>query len=290
MKGMKKSILIIILLLLNTPAIAQVTVNWDVLGMQDPATDHSIPAAPSQDPAPIEQQSPVIKAAKIRPQSNFLGATWSGRANLGASLQKGNSDTQNIDADAETTAKWGDIYRAKIAAEYAREEENDNKTVDNRSIEGLFDYFFAPKWFANANIKFEQDDIADLDLRSTYGLAIGHQLYDRDDLKLRYQLGPSYLREERGNGNTEDSLAYSWKLDYEQSVWDDAIRLFHNHQLLVPSDETDRYVLETETGARVPLRKSLIATIQIDHDVDKGAPNGSSQEDTKYGVKLGYEW
>lgn len=236
--------------------------------------------------------APVAEAAAVKPvvePAGLWGAKWSGRANLGASIQTGNSDTQNIDADAKTKADWGE-YRAEAGVDYEREEDSDVKTVDNRRLYGLFDYFFAEKWFANANIEFEQDDIAELDLRSTYGVGIGHQPFDTDDLKLKYTLGPSLLTEERTNGDTEDSLAYNWHFDYEQKFWDGNVQFFHNHRLLVPSDETSQYLLDTATGVRVPLRTSLVATFEVEHDIDKSAPTGTDEEDTKYGLKLGYEW
>jgi putative salt-induced outer membrane protein YdiY len=317
---MKKIIRLTFLLPLITtlPAHAGVEVDWSVIGGSpyDTAAQAPIPHPVAADPysfnsAPLsgtatrlaaqddaEYNAPVTNedtsTAPTESSENttdlLLGAEWSGHANLGASVQKGNSDTQNIDADVQTTAKWGETYRAKLMAEYAYEEDSDQTTEDSRAIEGQFDYFFKPEWFLNTNIKFEQDDIAGLDLRSIYGVGIGHQAYDRDDLKLQYILGPSYLREERDTGETEDSLAYSWQLDYEQAVWEDKVRLFHNHQLLVPADDTGRYVLETESGVRVPIHAGLIASFQIDYDLDKGAPADADEEDTKYGLKIGYEW
>lgn len=318
MKKLRTSIAALLVMVLVTPvtANANVEVDWSVIGgspfenpplIAPPATiqhDYTFNSAPLSEttrrlagmdvPERNIEISPVTGSdsatVSADSQKQFLGAKWSGRADLGASMQRGNSDTKSIDFDAQTTARWDEIYRAKLIGKYAYEEESDNTTKDKKSLEAQFDYFFRPQWFLNTSAKYERDDIAGLDLRSTYGVGLGHQPFDRDDLKLQYVLGPSYLREERENGDKDDSLAYRWNLDYEQAFWQDKLRLFHNHQLLVPSEDTSRYVLQTESGVRVPIHKGLIASLQIDHDIDKGAPAGSDDEDTKYGLKLGYEW
>ena len=144
--------------------------------------------------------------------------------------------------------------------------------------------------FLNSALGFEQDEIDELDLRTTAGVGLGHQPFDGDDLNLQYVLGPSYLREEFESGNTEDSIAVRWALDYDQKVWDDVLQLFHNHELLVPSDETDAYIFDSKTGLRVPLKKGLVATAEIDFERDNAPEPGIEKDDTTYALKLGYEW
>ncbi len=301
---MRLSLSLFIFCLFSIPAMAGVEVDLSVLdgASQQPAPRYySRPAAPK----PVIQHAQQAKPAKTlpkavpqpaagsptpdAPEGGLWGAKWSGNANLGLTIKSGNTDSEAFDTDAKVKADW-DKHRAELLADYAREKENDIKTVDEKSLEALYDYFFAEKWFADFNAKFETDDISALDLRTTLGVGLGHQLYDRDNLSLKFVLGPSYLKEEYASGSNDSSMAYHWKLDYEQKFWDDLIRLFHNHDLLVPSDTTDEYIFKTETGIRVPLKKSLIASLQIDHDIDKGAPIGTSQNDTKYALKLGYEW
>lgn len=279
-----------------TLAFANVEVDWSVLGgapqTYAPQVQPTQPQYPNLTPIVKQAESlttPKTEAVPAEPQTALWGAKWSGRANVGATVQSGNSETEALELDAETTAKW-DKHRATAKAEYEREEDNDIKTTDNKSLKLEGDYFYKPKWFANANAEFEQDDIARLDLRSSIGLGLGHQLYDQDDLKLKYIFGPNYLSEETADGESESSLAYNWRFDYEQKFWDGLITLYHNHRILVPADETSSYLVDTNSGVRVPLQKKLVATFEIEHDIDKGAPEGTSEDDTKYGLKLGYEW
>lgn len=257
---------------------------------------------PTERPNPYERTitQVVEDTTKIKiedapaPDTGMWGAVWSGRANIGATLQDGNSNEKTINADAEIQAEWLDgtdpKHRATLKADYDREEDNGTKTEDSRSVEGLYDYFFNPKWFLESNAKYEEDDISNLDHRITAGMGLGYQAFKQDDLNLQFVLGPSYLREEFSNGNSEDSVAIREATEYDQKFWDDFIQLFHEHEFLVPADDADAFVFESESGVRVPLRKGLVATGEVEFDWDNDPAPGIEESDTTYALKLGYEW
>lgn len=277
------------------------------------ASVQSRPTAPSSSvttyaPAPAEAvqnvQANNIAAASTpnasaatptAPDNGWLGALWSGRANIGASLQTGNTEQDAINADASIKARWpkanGDpLHRTSAKAEINLQNEDDESTEDNRRLDLAYDYFFAPKWFLNTTAGFEQDDIDQLDLRTTIGVGLGHQVFERDNLNLQYVVGPTYLREEFETGTTDNSAALRWALDYDQKIWDDVFQLFHNHELIVPGDDTNAYLLDTKTGVRIPLKKGLVATGEIDFQRDNAPEPGVEKDDTTYAFKLGYEW
>jgi len=215
---------------------------------------------------------------------------WSGRVNFGASLQTGNTDQNAILADTAITAEFDEKRRATLNAEYNREEDDDTLTEDNRSLDLGYDYFFKPKWFANANAGFEQDDIENLDLRTNLGAALGYQPYKHDALNLKMTLGPTYLREDFENQDTDNSLAGQWTLDYDQKIVKGALQIFHNHEIFVPSDEVDGFLLESASGLRVPIAAGLVGTGQIDFDWNNDPAPGIDEDDTQYSLKVGYEW
>lgn len=233
--------------------------------------------------------------APATPEMSLWGANWSGRANLGASLQTGNTEQDAVNADASLKAKWLDAagdtkHRASIKADINIENEDDTTTEDNRSLDLAYDYFFAKQWFVNSTLGFEQDDIEQLDLRTNAGVGLGHQAFESEDLNLQYILGPAYLREEYENGDTDDSLAVNWSLDYDQKIWEDMLQIFHNHEIFVPTDDTDAYLFESKSGLRIPLKKGLVATGEIEFDWDNDPEPGIQEDDTTYALKLGYEW
>ncbi len=245
--------------------------------------------------APVQSTSVETVAADSKTMAfsspgGWMGAKWSGRANIGASLQTGNTEQDAINADGVIQAKWGDIHRATLKAEYNRETEDGDTTEDNRSIEGLYDYFFAPKWFINTNAKFEQDDISDIDLRYNIGVGLGHQVFESDDLNLQYVLGPTYLREEFEDGSSDDSIAARWAFDYDQKVLENRFQLFHEHELLVPTDETDAFLFDSKSGVRIPIIHGIVGTAEVDFDWDNDPEPGIKEDDTTYAIKIGYEW
>ncbi len=217
---------------------------------------------------------------------------WSGRINFGASLQTGNSEKESVNLDGQTKAEWGadKQHRALLKAEMHREEDDGDLTEDNRMVEGTYDYFYTKEWFINNTLSFEQDDIDQIDLRTKAGIALGHQVYDREDLALKYMFGPTYLREKFEDGDTEDSIAARWALDYEQDIIREALRFYHDHELLVPTDDTEDFLFDSKTGLRVPIRKGLVASAEIDFEWDNEPEPGIKEDDTKYALKIGYEW
>ncbi|MDB2682883.1 DUF481 domain-containing protein [Alphaproteobacteria bacterium] len=255
--------------------------------------------APIQQPARVIKPVPVVAVPKIESTAPAVTATqpsdpgktiWSGRVNFGASLQTGNTEKNAILGDASLKAKIDEKNRATIKAEYNREKDDGDVTEDNRSLDGTYEYLFKPKWFAQASAGLEQDDIAELDLRTTLGAGLGYQAYERDDLNLKMVAGPTYLRSEFENGSTDSSIAARWALDYDQKVLEDRFQLFHDHEIFIPGDDTGAFLLESKSGVRVPITKGIIGTGEIDFDWDNDPEPGITEDDTKYAVKLGYEW
>ena len=228
--------------------------------------------------------------AKDFVDTGLWGAQWSGRVNAGASLQTGNTENNAIGVDATLKANWDDVHRASLKAEYNREEDDGDVTVDNRKLSGAYDYFFAEDWFLNIAGSLEQDDIDQIDLRSTIGAGLGHQVFKGEDLNLQYVIGPTYLRTEFENNNTEDSLAVRWAFDYDQFYWDKTFQGFHEHELLVPTDDTDAFLFDSKTGLRLPIRNGIVGTAEVDFEWDNAPAPGITEDDTIYSLKLGYAW
>lgn len=254
-------------------------------GTVEPATQTTMvtePVAPlSNDTAEADEE---VEA------TGWLGAKWSGDVNAGLEINTGNSDNTAYQFDASTEAKWADNDRLKFSAEYENEEENDTTITDEKSAEILYDYFISEKWFLQNNLKAEQDDIEDLNLRLNYLLGLGYQFYDRDDLSLQVSAGPGYLREDYDTRDVENSLTAHWSLEYEQKFYDDLFRLYHNHDLTAPTDEWNAYLFESDSGVTIPLDNGFKVSGEVEFDWNNDPAAGNTEEDTTYNLKLGYEW
>lgn len=239
----------------------------------------------------------VVRVAAVEPAAgdgedkvwNLFGGEITGLANLAASLQTGNTEQNAIGGDAEVKIKW-DKSRARMKAEISREKDEGELTEDNRKVTLNYDYFYTEKWFLNTKGSAEQDKISDIDLRTTLGVGIGHQPFDTQALSLNYVLGAAYLREELENGDTEDSLAGEWSLDFKKKFNEGKFEFYHDHELLVPSDDTGAFLVETNTGVRTPLGMGIVAGFEVSFDWDNDPAPGRVEDDTEYRFKIGYEW
>lgn len=241
-------------------------------------------------PVSIAQKAETKPPRKEDTNPLFLGATWEGRANVGGSLQKGNSDNGAFNADTRLTARWGEKHRAVLKAEYNYEEDDGDITENNQSFDGLYDYFFREKWFSNSVIGIESDALSNVDLRTNLGTGLGYQPYEQDDLNLKFIGGINYLRQANEDDTTESSAALRWYSDYDQQIWDDLFQVFHTHEFLVPTNDREDFLIDSSTGLRVPLKKGLVATAQVDFDWDNKPEPGTVEDDTEYKLKIGYEW
>lgn len=237
----------------------------------------------------------TAQAVKEADKPGVFGAKWKGRANAGGAQLSGNTEEKSISADLASEARW-DHDRANIALTYNWQKTEEEVTKDNQTAEGNYDHFlidndwFDEKTYVNYNASYKSDDIADLDLRTAAGVGLGRQVYERDDLNLKFAGGPVWLHQEYQDGTVDNSLAGLWAFDYEQKLFDDLIEAFHHHRILSPADDWSAYQLDSSTGLRVPLKKGFVATAELQYDRNNAPSEDAEKDDTAYMLKLGYQW
>jgi len=218
---------------------------------------------------------------------------WSGRVDVGASVDSGNSDEQEYLVDARVEARnAGGRWTFIADSDFSRE--NEAETENDHTLDVLYDRFIPDsRWFYGARGKAEVDKVADLDLRTRLGPIVGYQFWDRDDLHLIVRTGPEWWHEEYAGQDPDDAVAGFWGLDYEQDIWQmpvGALRAYHVHEISAPLDDADAWVLETGTGVRIPLSERLRAGLGVEFDWANEPPPGVRHQDVTYALKLGYEW
>lgn len=232
----------------------------------------------------------VTTAVQAKPKTESSDPIkWSGRVELGGELQTGNSDTTALSIDTRLTARdKQNRYQADF--DFNKSKDEGEVTDDNKRLRFEYSRFQTEKWFLGVDVDLENDDIAELDLRSRIALKSGYQFYDNDDLSLRADLGLAYLNENFANESTDTSIAIAQDLDYEQGFFDDAMRLFYEHSILLPSDDFAGFIFDSEAGIRVPVAKKFIGTAGVEFDWDNDPAQGVREEDLTYTLKLGYEF
>ena len=240
----------------------------------------------------IETKSTGINLAEVaslytepKPSIRF-----DGRANVGITNEQGNTDTEQYRLDAEFIVR-SDKQRFTIGGVLNREKANDRTTVKNWKAYGLYDYFFQPKWFFNANSVFEHDKFADLDLRTTLGAGVGHQFVESDDLNLSASAGLAYVNEDFIVAEDEDFPAAQWIFNYDQFLFNQFIQVFHSNNGFISLENSNKWVINTRQGIRFPLYKGFVTTIQYNYDYQNDpSSEATSKWDSKFMFLLGYQF
>ncbi len=129
----------------------------------------------------------------ITPDGGKTGVrNWSGKFNLGAKLQSGNTRQTTLNTSAELARRTPDTT---LLIDYLGNKgtANGESVVDNQRINTTYDMRLDRHWFARA-VQFEyyRDPLANIAYRLTGGVGVGYYIYDRDDLEWTVAAGPSY--------------------------------------------------------------------------------------------------
>ncbi len=211
------------------------------------------------------------------------------RANVGFSMTDGNTDTQDIYADAEFMARTLQ-NRYTIGGLYKRSEDEDVKTEDKALGYMKYDHFFTKKWYAYANATGEQDEFKDLDLRVTLGVGVGYQFIETDRTNLSVEGGLSYVDENYFLGEDDSFMAGRWALRFDHFLLPKSLQYFLYHTGLQSVEDSDDLILFTQTGFRIPFYKNLNITAQVNWEYDKSPSPGKKESDYTYLLTFGYLW
>ena len=227
----------------------------------------------------------------INPELWRLGQGFKMTALLNFSLksQHGNTVKEEFDIDGEIKFKsLQDRYTFKGLLEHDTSAEK--TTSDNWLFSSKYDSFFSKKQYYGAQLQFERDRFTDLDLRTSFGPHIGHQLYESYELNLSSDIGLFKVLEDNIDNDDTNYLALSWNINYDQYFFDELTQLYHNQQGLWDWEKSGKVTFISWTGFRFPLRSGVVASAELEWEYDS-QPNESIQKsDRTYRIKLGYKW
>lgn len=216
------------------------------------------------------------------------GLKTRGFVDAAATLARGNTESESYSASGELVARTA-YNRYTVGGEFLQETDDGDKTAENARLYGRYDRFISERWFLGANLTFEHDPFRDLDLRSSAGVGVGYQAYEREDLTLSLESGVNYVRDNFDEAEDDDFAAGRFAVDYGQDIIFNA-RLFHSSELLPPLDAPDEFVYTSRTGMRLPLIAGINGTVQVNFDFDNDPSQDTEKEDVVYLFKVGYDW
>ena len=237
------------------------------------------------------QSFALADLAVVNPEPYELGIgyQWSGLVNFSMVMERGNSDTDELDYKLET--QWlSDDDRFTVRLNGEIDEANDTEIADNWSIIGKYDYFLDGPWYVGGNIAAESDDFADLDLRYYAGPYVGRNFFDTELLFLEAELGLAYVNEDFIVAEDQEYPGANWEVHFSSNYLGGDSRLYVDHIGIWNLDETSDIILNTTFGLAFPLLFNLEAAAEVLIEYDSGAVENVEDLDETYSFRIGYTW
>ena len=249
----------------------------------------SLQIAPVRGAPPVEVVLSEILAI-WRGRERRPGLVWSGNLNIGAAVHGGNTDSKSFHIDASTVAR-ADKDRIRAGADFNRETDAGLRTEDNFTVTVQHDRFVSgQKLFFYTSGKLENDDIAQLDLRTTLSTGLGYQFIENERTNLSIEAGPAFIMEQFANSPNDESIAGRWAVVADHYLLKRLLQLFHYQEGTVDAENSDDILIDSSTGVRIFIRDGLNMTLQLDFDWDQNPPAGVSSLDKRYLLTVGYKW
>ncbi len=217
------------------------------------------------------------------------GYKWSGLVSLAMSMQRGNTDTDELDYNLES--KWRskqDRYTLRYNGE--SDKVNGQTTVQKWYGQGKYDYFFDGPVYGGIQGSAEHDKFTDLDLRYLIGPFIGRQFYEKPIFTFSGDIGMSYVNEDYIVAEDDEYAAANWSLNASSNYLGGDSRLYFDNRGIWSMEDTSDYIVNTTLGLAFPLLWSLEAAAELLLDYDSGAVEGVDKLDQTYRFRVGYTW
>ena len=264
-----------------------------VLLMEDESVIQDVPLVAQQGDLLLDGASayPLTALAVANPEPWELGQgyNWSGLANLALVMQRGNTDTDEIDYKLESVwLSTDDRYTLRWHGE--TDEVNGEKSADNWQATGKYDYFLADPNYVGILAFAEHDKFADLDLRYQLGPYMGRQFFSEPVFTLSAELGASYVDENFKIAEDDDYVAANWAVNASSNYLGGDSRLYFDQAGIWNLDNTSDVIVNTTFGLAFPLLWNFEAAAEVMLEYDSGAVDDVDDLDETYRLRVGYTW
>ncbi len=234
---------------------------------------------------------PLTDLAISNPQPWELGHgyRWKGQVSLALEMQRGNTDTDELDYGIESIWRsLEDRYTVRFDGE--EDEANGIKNAENWTALGKYDRFLEGPLYWGVNASAEHDKFSDLDLRYYVGPYIGRQFHERPLLTLSAEVGGVYVDEDYIVAEDQDYLGMNWSVDATSNYISEDSQLYLKHTGIWNLDQTEDVILDLTLGLSFPLLFNIDGAAEILLEYDSGLPPEVDKLDQTYRFRVGYSW
>ena len=217
------------------------------------------------------------------------GIRWTGRVNLDLKSQRGNTDKDEFEADAQTELRRKQD-RTSVHGQFEKDKESGTVTDQNWKLNNKYDRFVSKKFYYGGVLALEHDKFADLDLRTSVGPHVGYQFFESTAMNLSTDVGILYVDENFDEAEDNDYWSLGWQVNFDRFLVPERVQFYHRHYGIQSIEDSDNLTINSWTGFRFPLYLGIVASTEAEIEYDGGAPDDVDKTDTTYRVKLGYQW
>lgn len=261
----------------------------DVLDSQPLTIENQEVLASADAATPVLRPLEELQVVNPEPWELGHGYKWTGLVNIALDLERGNTDTDELDYKLDT--RWlskRDRYSLFWSGEL--DEANGEKSADNWRARAKYDYFLTGPNYWGLQALAEKDKFEDLDLRLLVGAYVGRQFYEEPIFTFSGEVGAAYVDEQFDVAEDQDYPAATWALHSSSNYLGGDSKLYFDQYGVWNLDETSDVIVNTTIGLAFPLVWNLEAAAEMLWEYDSGAVDNVDDMDEKYKLRLGYTW
>ena len=239
------------------------------------------------------------------------GYLITGRVTSSIEYNRGNTETDNLNLDAETILE-SLRDRITLRADYeessalvlnkdddgnaildadGNEAKISQDTADNWRVEGKYDYFLSdPRNYLGFNVGLHADQFANVDRRTYASAYVGRKILTRDTLTFDAELGLLYVDTDFAVSEDDSYTGVNINLNGEAQLFDSRVTLYFRQANIVNLQSTEKSIYRTKVGLRFPLFLGLEGAAEATADYDGGAADGKEKLDKTLKLRIGYTW
>ena len=239
------------------------------------------------------------------------GYLITGRVTSSIEYNRGNTETDNLNLDAETILE-SLRDRITLRADYeessalvlnkdddgnailnadGNEAKISQDTADNWRVEGKYDYFLSdPRNYLGFNVGLHADQFANVDRRTYASAYVGRKILTRDTLTFDAELGLLYVDTDFAVSEDYSYTGVNINLNGEAQLFDSRVTLYFRQANIVNLQSTEKSIYRTKVGLRFPLFLGLEGAAEATADYDGGAADGKEKLDKTLKFRIGYTW
>ncbi len=210
----------------------------------------------------------------------------------GYSMNRGNSDTQNLLARAAVIKQLEETWKLTGKGEYAWGKTKDQdtgkyeQTADRGQLSGQADLFLIENGFLYGRSEASYDKIKDLDRRLDSGLGIGYNVWRREESFAALEAGPTYIDSKYDDGTTDHGLFLRLAQNGTLKI-NERVTFIESVEYKPKFEDFNDYLLTAEAALRVSLSGNLYFQLTATNRYDNNAPEGVERNDLSMIASLG---